>query len=92
MKRIMIFIEGTLFYTKPFLFLFSKKGYKPLGNSIRTVNDLFDKGNEIYLCSYVLKNRYVFIKAIMDYYKMKNIEADTSMRESIAKPNSNSMK
>ena len=29
---------------------------------------------------------------IMDYYKMKNIEADTSMRESIAKPNSNSMK
>ena len=24
---------------------------------------------------------------IMDYYKMKNIEADTQMRESIAKPN-----
>jgi uncharacterized protein YqfA (UPF0365 family) len=23
---------------------------------------------------------------IMDYYKMKNIEADTSMRDSIAKP------
>jgi uncharacterized protein YqfA (UPF0365 family) len=23
---------------------------------------------------------------IMDYYRMKNIEADTSMRESIAKP------
>ena len=23
---------------------------------------------------------------IMDYYKMKNIEADTSMRESIARP------
>ena len=23
---------------------------------------------------------------IMDYYKMKNIEADTSMREAIAKP------
>lgn len=27
---------------------------------------------------------------IMDYYKMKNIEADTSMRESIAKPTSSS--
>ena len=27
---------------------------------------------------------------IMDYYKMKNIEADTSMRESIAKPSSSS--
>ena len=23
---------------------------------------------------------------VMDYYKMKNIEADTSMREAIAKP------
>jgi uncharacterized protein YqfA (UPF0365 family) len=23
---------------------------------------------------------------IMDYYKMKNVQADTSMRESIAKP------
>jgi uncharacterized protein YqfA (UPF0365 family) len=26
---------------------------------------------------------------IMDYYRMKNIEADTSMRENIAKPSSN---
>ena len=25
---------------------------------------------------------------IMDYYKMKNVEADTAMRESIAKPSS----
>ena len=24
---------------------------------------------------------------VMDYYRMKNIEADTQMRESIAKPN-----
>ena len=24
---------------------------------------------------------------IMDYYRMKNMEADTSMRESIARPN-----
>jgi uncharacterized protein YqfA (UPF0365 family) len=23
---------------------------------------------------------------VMDYYKMKNVQADTSMRESIAKP------
>lgn len=29
---------------------------------------------------------------IMDYYKMKNIEADTTMRESIAKPSNNSSK
>ena len=26
---------------------------------------------------------------IMDYYRMKNIEADTSMRENIAKPTGN---
>jgi uncharacterized protein YqfA (UPF0365 family) len=26
---------------------------------------------------------------IMDYYRMKNIEADTTMRETIAKPNGN---
>lgn len=71
MKKIMIFIEGTTFYTKPFLFLFSKKGYEPLGKSIKIVNDLFDRGNEIYLCSYVRKNRYSFIKSIMDYYKVK---------------------
>lgn len=71
MKKIMIFIEGTTFFTKPFLFLFSKKGYRPLGNSIKIVNDLFDVGNEIYLCSYVRKNRYRFIKSIMDYYKVK---------------------
>jgi uncharacterized protein YqfA (UPF0365 family) len=29
---------------------------------------------------------------IMDYYKMKNIEADTSMRDSIAKPGGTSTK
>ena len=70
MKKIMIFIEGTTFYTKPFLYLFSKKGYEPLGKSIIIINDLFDKGNEIYLCSYVRKNRYSFLKSVMDYYKV----------------------
>ena len=71
MKKIMIFIEGTIFYTKPVLFLFSKKVYVPIGKSIKIINELYDKGNEIYLCSYVRKNRYAFIKSIMDYYKIK---------------------
>jgi hypothetical protein len=71
MKKIMIFIEGTTFYTKPFLYLFSKRGYVPLGNSVKIVNDLFDQGNEIYLCSYVRKDRYRFIKSVMDHYKVK---------------------
>ena len=71
MKKIMIFIEGTIFYTKPVLFLFSKKGYVPIGKSIKIINELYDKGNEIYLCSYVRKNRFAFIKSIMDYYKIK---------------------
>lgn len=74
MKKIMVFIEGTTFYTKPFLFLFSKKGYEPLGKSIKIINDLFDRGNEIYLCSYVRKKRYYFIKSIMDYYKVNYTE------------------
>lgn len=74
MKKIMVFIEGTTFYTKPFLYLFSKKGYEPLGKSIKIINDLFNKGNGIYLCSYVRKKRYHFIKSIMDYYKVNYTE------------------
>lgn len=37
-KRIMIFIEGTTFYTKFPIFLFSKYGYKPIGNAVEIVN------------------------------------------------------
>lgn len=68
--RIMIFIEGTTFYTKPLLFLFTKYGYKPIGNAVGTVNSLYEQGHEIYLCSYVRKIRYNFIKAIVDFYGM----------------------
>lgn len=71
MKRIMIFIEGTTFYTKPFLYRFFKREYVPIGNAIKIVNDLYDKGHEIYLCSYVEKKRYRFIKSIMDHYGVK---------------------
>ena len=46
--KIMIFIEGTIFYTKPVLFLFSKRGYVPIGNAVNIINDLYDGGNEIY--------------------------------------------
>ncbi len=70
----MIFIEGTTFYTKPILFLFSKKGYVPIGNAVNIINYLFNGGNEIYLCSYVRKNRYHFIKSVMDYYVIKYTE------------------
>lgn len=72
--RIMIFIEGTTFYTKPLLFLFTKYGYKPIGNAVKTVNSLHEKGHEIYLCSYVRKARYNFIKAIVDFYGMNYTE------------------
>lgn len=67
----MIFIEGTTFYTKPFLFLFTKHGYKPIGNSVEKVNAWYDKGNEIYLCSYVRNARLSFVKSIIDFYGMK---------------------
>lgn len=68
--RIMIFIEGTTFYTKPLLFLFTKYGYRPIGNAVRIVNSLYENGHEIYLCSYVRKARYNFIKAVVDFYGM----------------------
>lgn len=67
----MIFIEGTTFYTKPFLFLFTKHGYKPIGNAVEKVNAWYDEGNEIYLCSYVRNARLRFIKSIIDFYGMK---------------------
>ncbi len=35
------------------------------------INHLHDKGNEIYLCSYVRKSRYSFIKSVMDHYNVK---------------------
>lgn len=63
-----------MFYTKPILFLFSKRGYVPIGQSVKIINDLYDKGNEIYLCSYVRKKRYYFIKSIMDFYGVKYTE------------------
>ena len=72
--RIMIFIEGTTFYKKPLLFLFSKYGYAPIGNAVEIVNTLYKKGYEIYLCSYVRKTRYSFIKSIIDFYGMKYTE------------------
>lgn len=71
MKKIMIFIEGTAFYTKPVLFLFSRYGYAPIGEAKQIINGLYDKGNEIYLCSYVRKKRYLFIKRVMDFHGIK---------------------
>ena len=72
--RIMIFVEGTTFYTKPLLFLFTKYGYRPIGNAVEIVNALYDKGYEIYLCSYVHKVRYCFVKSVIDFYGMKYTE------------------
>lgn len=73
-KRIMIFVEGTTFYTKFPMFLFSKYGYKPIGNAVEIVNGWQKQGYEIYLCSYVRKGRYRFIKQIIDFYGMKYTE------------------
>lgn len=72
--KIMIFMEGTTFYTKPLLFLFTKFGYKPIGNAVKMVNSLYEKGHEIYLCSYVRKVRYNFIKTIVDFHGMNYTE------------------
>ena len=73
--KIMIFIEGTTFYTRFPIFLFSKYGYnKPISNAVEIINDWHKQGYEIYLCSYVRKSRYNFIKQIIDFYGMKYTE------------------
>lgn len=70
-KKIMIFIEGTTFYTRFPIFLFSKYGYMPISNAVEIVNGWQKQGYEIYLCSYVHKRRYGFIKQIIEFYGMK---------------------
>lgn len=67
----MIFLEGTIFYTKPILFLLSKKGYIPIGKAVDIINSLYQQGNEIYLCTYVKKNRIKFIASILKYYNIE---------------------
>lgn len=72
--KIMVFIEGTTFCTNFPLFLISKYGYKPIGNAVEVVNTWQAEGHAIYLCSYVRKRRYGFIKQIIDFYGMKYTE------------------
>ncbi len=72
--KIMIFIEGTTFYTRFPMFLFTKYGYKPIGNAVEIVNAWQGEGHDIYLCSYVRRGRYKFIKSIIDFYGMKYTE------------------
>lgn len=69
--KIMVFIEGTTFKTRFPMFLFTKYGYRPIGNAVEIVNTWKKEGHDIYLCSYVRKRRYNFIKQIMDFYGMK---------------------
>lgn len=38
--------------------LFTKYGYNPIINAVKIVNLLYERGYEIYLCSYVRKTRY----------------------------------
>lgn len=72
--KIMIFIEGTTFKTRFPMFLFTKYGYKPIGNAVEIVNTWENDGHDIYLCSYVRNRRYKFIKRIIDFYGMKYTE------------------
>lgn len=72
--RIMVFIEGTTFKTKFPMFLFTKYGYKPIGNAVGIVNTWRNEGHDICLCSYVRKRRYNFVKRIIDFHGMKYTE------------------
>uniref|UniRef100_UPI004057A7C3 hypothetical protein n=1 Tax=Agathobacter sp. TaxID=2021311 RepID=UPI004057A7C3 len=72
--KIVVFIEGTTFKTRFPMFLFTKYGYKPIGNAVDIVNTWKKEGHDIYLCSYVRKRRYNFVKRIIDFYGMKYTE------------------
>ena len=63
--------KGTTFKTRFPIFLFSKYGYKSIDSAVEIVNGWQKQGYEIYLCSYVRKRRYNFIKRIIDFYGMK---------------------
>lgn len=69
-KRIMIFLEGTVFYTKPILFLFMIRGYKPIGEAISIINGWKQQGAEIVVCTYAKKRRIPFIQSILKHYKL----------------------
>lgn len=56
------------------LFLFSKYGYKLIRNTVEIINSLQSKGHGIFLCSYVSKSRYNFIKSVIDFYGIKYTE------------------
>lgn len=67
-KKIMIFLEGTIFYTKPILFLFTVKGYVPIGKCVNIINSWNEQGAEIIFCTYAKKNKVNFIKRILKEY------------------------
>lgn len=72
--KIMIFAEGTTFDTKLPLCLFSKRGYRPIGNAVRIVNGWYDRGDEIFLCSYLPRKRMRLIRSVVDFYGMRVTE------------------
>lgn len=69
--KIMIFAEGTTFYTKFPLCLFTKQGYRPIGNAVKIINGWYDRGDEIYLCSYLPRKRMWLIRSVVELYGMK---------------------
>ena len=71
--KVMVFLEGTVFYTKPFLHLFSKKGYIPIGQSVSKLNLWKNQGANIICCTYVKNKRTEFIINVL---KTNNIPAD----------------
>ncbi len=56
------------------MFLFTKYGYKPIGNAVEIVNAWQGEEHDIYLCSYVRRGRYKSLKSIIDFSGMKYTE------------------
>jgi hypothetical protein len=71
--KLMIFLEGTIFYTKPILHLFSRKGYISIGRSVQKLQLWHNQGAEIICCTYVRRWRINFI---LDVLKENHVPAD----------------
>lgn len=51
-KKIMIFVEGTIWKPKSILFQYSYRHYVPVGKSVERIANWYSQGAEIFYCTY----------------------------------------
>ncbi len=69
----LVFLEGTVFETLPFLHLISIRGYQPIGRSVDLLDAWASQGAQICYCTYVKANRIGFIRRVLKRYCLPGI-------------------